>query len=663
MVGNRRVDLQNLGLFLITTITFLPPSPPRKPNLPKPKLRPTPLPYNPFLGLDTLNDHLNRGSHIQLRNQAESKLSRDQAERTLVLSHERQPSGEPLPPPPAHHNPNAVAERFPALSPTEATEDRRYSPFKGNPPLRPSQALNSRRRFEFRSQANPTTPMHSKIRAPQAAVAQVRNTSPIISVAISNVNGGQVRGMHALHCQTALAAAENTQFNSMRLEQVNDSYPPPETIPSPLTPGICGGGSEVDADVVSDERGRVDVGVDESEDEDEELPIDDVVEKYADVGVTRDGVEATVVSVCVWIVGLIPGSWVGECGATTGGTVVGLKRRLWTGTPAADTFLAPKGLGLLLLKLNGLAKPLLREAGASTDTCSSACESSMDARMDAAESRTDGTDCSSCSVDFARDTRWGLGGWWGSVGGEGITGGSISRSKIADEDERLWLSCQIGKGTCEPRLEVIWRKSTAGGEWARRVAVELISGGMRNKEEEDLRERDSGDDAMMVDDGWMFVVVVDMEDVLCSFHAISYLPGTQLAIDSSIYRQSRRRDIIYQTQQTSTSFLAQLVERVTSNDEPAPSTGYLGLSFNLLEGTSHPTRESLRITAVVPSCMWRPTLRISLSLTLSQAFPPATALSRSSAHHYIGGHAIHTVTTSGKLVVRIGSSYLRRVFV
>lgn len=146
------------------------------------------------------------------------------------------------------------------------------------------------------------------------------------------------------------------------------------------------------------------------EDEDEELPIDDVVEKYADVGVTRDGVEATVVSVCVWIVGLIPGSWVGECGATTGGTVVGLKRRLWTGTPAADTFLAPKGLGLLLLKLNGLAKPLLREAGASTDTCSSACESSMDARMDAAESRTDGTDCSSCSVDFARDTRWGLGG-------------------------------------------------------------------------------------------------------------------------------------------------------------------------------------------------------------------------------------------------------------
>jgi len=38
-------------------------------------------------------------------------------------------------------------------------------------------------------------------------------------------------------------------------------------IPSPLTPGICGGGSEVDADVVSDERGRVGVRVEESKSE------------------------------------------------------------------------------------------------------------------------------------------------------------------------------------------------------------------------------------------------------------------------------------------------------------------------------------------------------------------------------------------------------------
>ncbi|EDR11765.1 uncharacterized protein LACBIDRAFT_313488 [Laccaria bicolor S238N-H82] len=52
------------------------------------------------------------------------------------------------------------------------------------------------------------------------------------------------------------------------------------------------------------------------EDEDEELPID-VVEKYAEVGVMRDGVEATV-AVCVWIISLIAGSWVGECGRRRG---------------------------------------------------------------------------------------------------------------------------------------------------------------------------------------------------------------------------------------------------------------------------------------------------------------------------------------------------------
>ena len=42
---------------------------------------------------------------------------------------------------------------------------------------------------------------------------------------------------------------------------------PPVPIPSPLTPGICGGGSKVDADEVRDERGRVDVGVEESKSE------------------------------------------------------------------------------------------------------------------------------------------------------------------------------------------------------------------------------------------------------------------------------------------------------------------------------------------------------------------------------------------------------------
>jgi hypothetical protein len=46
--------------------------------------------------------------------------------------------------------------------------------------------------------------------------------------------------------------------------------------------------------------------------------------------------------------------------------------------------------------------------------------------MDAAESRTEETACSNYSVDFVRDTLWELGGWWGSVGEEGITGNSVS---------------------------------------------------------------------------------------------------------------------------------------------------------------------------------------------------------------------------------------------
>ena len=69
-----------------------------------------------------------------------------------------------------------------------------------------------------------------------------------------------------------------------------------------------------------------------------------------------------------------------------------------------------QGTGTPAPELNGLAKPLLREAGASTDTCSSAWKSSMDARLDAAESKTEGTYCSNCSVDLAWDTLWGLGG-------------------------------------------------------------------------------------------------------------------------------------------------------------------------------------------------------------------------------------------------------------
>jgi hypothetical protein len=79
--------------------------------------------------------------------------------------------------------------------------------------------------------------------------------------------------------------------------------------------------------------------------------------------------------------------------------------------------------------------------------------------MAAALSRTDGTDCSSCSVVFERGMRWGFGGWWMELGGEGLEMGSMSRSKIADDDE--WTD--VGEdgmefGEREPRRAVhVWR--------------------------------------------------------------------------------------------------------------------------------------------------------------------------------------------------------------
>jgi hypothetical protein len=62
----------------------------------------------------------------------------------------------------------------------------------------------------------------------------------------------------------------------------------------------------------------------------------------------------------------------------------------------------------------------------------------MPARMAAAESRTEGTECSSCSVVFERGIRCGLGGWvaWSGCG-DGGESGSISLSKIAEEEECL----------------------------------------------------------------------------------------------------------------------------------------------------------------------------------------------------------------------------------
>jgi hypothetical protein len=109
----------------------------------------------------------------------------------------------------------------------------------------------------------------------------------------------------------------------------------------------------------------------------------------------------------------------------------------------------PSGLGLLLRKLPiGLVKPLLGlrarmeskaggeegAAGATTAMWSRAVDSgvsSMPARRDAALSRTEGTACSSCSVPFALGILCGF----ERNGGDGGTAGSISRSKIADDDE------------------------------------------------------------------------------------------------------------------------------------------------------------------------------------------------------------------------------------
>jgi len=53
--------------------------------------------------------------------------------------------------------------------------------------------------------------------------------------------------------------------------------------------------------------------------------------------------------------------------------------------------------------------------------------------MVAAESKTEGTESSSCSVAFALGMRCGL----EEFGGEGETRGSISRSNMAEEEE--WL--------------------------------------------------------------------------------------------------------------------------------------------------------------------------------------------------------------------------------
>lgn len=82
--------------------------------------------------------------------------------------------------------------------------------------------------------------------------------------------------------------------------------------------------------------------------------------------------------------------------------------------PCPGCTLAPSGLGLRLLKLPiGLAKPLLRPtiesntefAGETTATSLATSSVSILARIAAALSNTEGTDCSSCSVPLARGIR------------------------------------------------------------------------------------------------------------------------------------------------------------------------------------------------------------------------------------------------------------------
>ena len=79
--------------------------------------------------------------------------------------------------------------------------------------------------------------------------------------------------------------------------------------------------------------------------------------------------------------------------------------------------LEPIGLGLLLHILPiGLVKPLLRSTissmepvGETTATSFATSSFPVFARMAAALSKTEGTDCSRYSVPFAREVRWGSG--------------------------------------------------------------------------------------------------------------------------------------------------------------------------------------------------------------------------------------------------------------
>lgn len=163
---------------------------------------------------------------------------------------------------------------------------------------------------------------------------------------------------------------------------------------------------------------------------------------------TVDGVGAWTGEL-VWTIGRVGGDELAEfvcevCDCRGKGRVkLGLGEGRLTRT--LRRFDRPFGLGLrLLIWEMGEVKPLLpprprdsKGMGATMAIESITSLSSMsDVRISAALSSTDGTDWSSCSVSLPRGMRWGLALWAASEGG-GVRG-SISRSKIADEEE--WLS-------------------------------------------------------------------------------------------------------------------------------------------------------------------------------------------------------------------------------
>lgn len=85
------------------------------------------------------------------------------------------------------------------------------------------------------------------------------------------------------------------------------------------------------------------------------------------------------------------------------------------------------------------------DAGETTATCSATSTSWLRLpRTAAALSRTEGTDCSRASVPFARGTRCGL---RGCCEGDGSEMGSMSRSKMAEEEE--WLRKENTLSTCQ----------------------------------------------------------------------------------------------------------------------------------------------------------------------------------------------------------------------